>query len=114
MPNRRDFLKPSAVAGSALLAGRGVLAQRSDLRGPAPAAPLNILILGGTGFIGPHIVREAVARGHKVTTFTRGQRDADLPDSVVRLQGDRDGHLEALEGKKWDTVIDDSAQNPDW
>lgn len=78
------------------------------------SAPLNILVLGGTGFIGPHLVRHAVARGHRVTIFTRGRHDAELPASVMRLQGDRNGQLGALEGKTWDAVIDDSANNPDW
>jgi 2'-hydroxyisoflavone reductase len=73
-----------------------------------------MLILGGTGYIGPHLVKHAIARGHEVTIFTRGRRDPELPESVIRLQGDRDGKLQALEGKKWDVVIDDSATNPDW
>jgi 2'-hydroxyisoflavone reductase len=59
-------------------------------------------------------VRHAVARGHRVTIFTRGRRDGDLPASVTRLVGDRNGQLGALEGKRWDAVIDDSATNPDW
>lgn len=82
---------------------------------PRPAgAGLDLLVLGGTGFIGPHLVRAAVARGHRVTTFTRGRRDADLPAGVTRLTGDRNGQLQALEGKRWDAVIDDSATNPEW
>lgn len=75
---------------------------------------MRILILGGTGFIGPHIVRYAVSRGHTVTTFTRGRRTADLPAGVEQLVGDRNGQLGALEGKKWDAVIDDSATDPAW
>ena len=75
---------------------------------------MNLLILGGTGFIGPHLVRHAVARGHDVTIFTRGRHDADLPESVIRLTGDRNGDLKSLEGKKWDAVVDDSATNPAW
>ena len=67
------------------------------IRQPA-AAPLDILVLGGTGFIGPHLVRHAVSRGHRVTIFTRGRRQADLPESVIRLIGDRNGQLGALEG----------------
>lgn len=54
------------------------------------------LILGGTGFIGPHTVRYAVERGHEVTIFTRGRADTDLPD-VERLVGDRNGDLAALD-----------------
>jgi 2'-hydroxyisoflavone reductase len=114
--NRRDFLKATAAAGGALLAG-GLprLADAATLDASRRAsASLNILVLGGTGFIGPHLVRHAVARGHRVTIFTRGRHDAELPEAVVRLQGDRNGQLGALEGKTWDAVIDDSATNPDW
>ena len=111
MPNRRDFLKTGAVMGGALLAGvRPDLARLTRPRG----APLDLLILGGTGFIGPHLVRHAISRGHRVTIFTRGRRNPDLPPEVIRLTGDRNGQLGALEGKRWDAVIDDSATNPDW
>ena len=78
------------------------------------AAPMRLLILGGTGFIGPHLVREAMRRGHQVTIFTRGRRDGELPDGVTRLVGDRNGQLDALKGGRWDAVVDDSATNPDW
>ncbi len=81
---------------------------------PAPPRPLDLLILGGTGFIGPHLVRHAVSRGHRVTIFTRGRRSAVLPAGVVHLIGDRNAQLGALAGKRWDAVIDDSATNPDW
>ena len=107
MSTRRNFLKQSVLASGALLVGPHLLrAQRQ--------APMDLLVLGGTGFIGPHLVRHAVARGHRVTIFTRGRRDAELPDSVIRLTGDRNGDLKSLEGKKWDAVIDDSATNPAW
>jgi 2'-hydroxyisoflavone reductase len=109
MTNRRDFLKNGVIAGGALIAG-----VHRRPRATEATAPLNILILGGTGFIGPHLVRDASSRGHKLTIFTRGRHDADLPAGVVRLQGDRNGKLESLVGKKWDAVIDDSATNPDW
>ena len=115
MPNRRDFLKTSAAVGGSVLvatATPGFLAAAAPERA---RASMRLLILGGTGFIGPHLVKHAVARGHKVTIFTRGRRDASiLPEEVERLVGDRDGQLGALEGKKWDAVVDDSATNPDW
>ena len=117
MSSRRDFLRTTAVAGGALLGAGPLLACASSLARSAAAPPakkLDLLVLGGTGFIGPHLVRHAVARGHRVTIFTRGRRDADLPPEVVRLTGDRNGKLEALEGKRWDAVIDDSATNPEW
>ena len=81
---------------------------------PGTPPPMELLVLGGTGFIGPHIVRHAMARGHRVSIFTRGRRDADLPSGVIRLVGDRDGQLDALRGKRWDAVIDDSATDPNW
>src|SRR5215213_3597098 len=113
MTTRRDFLK--TTAGGALLAGlTPALARASALETTSHAAPLDVLVLGGTGFIGPHLVRHAVSRGHRVTIFTRGRRDAELPESVTRLVGDRNGQLDALKGKRWDAVIDDSATNPEW
>ena len=82
---------------------------------------MNILIFGGTGFIGPHLVRHAISRGHKVTIFSRGRKDGDLPSSVERLIGDRtindtipQGNLKALEGRRFDAVIDDPATDPKW
>jgi 2'-hydroxyisoflavone reductase len=73
------------------------------------------LILGGTGFIGPWQVRYAVARGHQVTVFNRGRRQADLPDGVEHLQGDRNtGDLASLEGRTWDVVIDNPTTLPFW
>lgn len=86
---------------------------RAELR--PRSEPLRILILGGTGFIGPYQVRYAVARGHKVTVFNRGRRQAGLPESVEQLQGDRDaGDLNSLKGKKWDVVIDNPTTLPFW
>lgn len=115
MTTRRDFVLTSAATIGGVLLGRHPLADAAArLTSPLPSATLNLLVLGGTGFIGPHLVRHAVARGHRVTIFTRGRRQADLPSEVTRLTGDRNGHLEALEGKRWDAVVDDSATNPDW
>lgn len=107
MSSRRQFLRTSVVTGGTLLV------EGASLLGQAAKA-LDVLVLGGTGFIGPHLVRHAVGRGHRVTIFTRGRRDADLPGEVVRLKGDRNGDLKSLEAKTWDVVVDDSATNPDW
>jgi 2'-hydroxyisoflavone reductase len=104
--SRRRFITSSALAiGAATLAGD---------EPAAAAAPRSILVLGGTGFIGPHLVRHAVAHGHTVSIFTRGRKAADLPGGVERLVGDRSGQLDALTGRRWDVVIDDSATNPEW
>jgi 2'-hydroxyisoflavone reductase len=116
MANRRAVLKRAATVAAALYAGRNVLfGSESALieAGRLAREKLDLLVLGGTGFIGPHLVRHAVSRGHRVTIFTRGRRKVDLPDEVVRLTGDRNGNLKSLEGKKWDAVVDDSATNPD-
>lgn len=100
---RRDLLK----------AGAGLLAAAAA--GPAWAAsqpPLTLLILGGTGFTGPHLTEQALARGWKVTHFNRGKRMPDGIAGVEHLQGDRDGQLDALKGRKWDAVIDTSGYVP--
>lgn len=114
MPNsRRQFLGGlSAVAAAAALtrpqASGGVQSVgRAD-------KPLRILILGGTGFIGPHQVRYAVARGHKVTLFNRGRTNPGLFPDVEQLEGDRNGKLDALKGRDWDAVIDNPATLPRW
>ncbi len=73
---------------------------------------MKLLILGGTHFLGRHVVDAALARGHTVTTFTRGEHDDVLPAGVERLRGNRDGDLTALEGRRWDAVIDTSGYVP--
>ena len=68
--------------------------------------PLRLLILGGTVFVGRHVVEEALRRGYDVTLFNRGQSNVDLFPNVETLIGNRDGDLTALEGRRWDAVID--------
>lgn len=111
MSTRRRFL--GTCVGLAAAAGCRPQAAAPPSEPVAPPRARAILVLGGTGFIGPHLVRHAVQRGHAVTIFTRGRREAELPDGVIRLIGDRDGDLEALVGKRWDAVIDDSALKPE-
>jgi 2'-hydroxyisoflavone reductase len=79
---------------------------------PAPPAAQSILVLGGTGFLGPHIVDAALARGHKVTLFNRGKTRPGLFPDVEKLHGDRDGDLKSLEGRSWDAVVDTSGYVP--
>jgi 2'-hydroxyisoflavone reductase len=67
---------------------------------------LTFLILGGTQFLGRHLVQEALERGHRITLFNRGQTNPDLYPQVEKLRGNRNGDLRALEGRKWDAVID--------
>jgi 2'-hydroxyisoflavone reductase len=73
---------------------------------------VRLLVLGGTKFLGRAIVEEALARGHEVTTFTRGETNPDLFPQTERLRGDRDGDLSALEGRTWDAVVDTSGYVP--
>lgn len=72
---------------------------------------LKVLILGGTNFLGPHLVYELQEHGHEVTLFNRGNQDIHF-ENIEQLQGDRDGNLEALKGKHWDIVIDTSGHLP--
>ena len=126
--DRREFLRGMGMAGAGLAAGLGsgsrdVAAQGSWRSGPGseppeqsepqPVSPKRILILGGTGFIGPHTVRYAVERGHEVTIFTRGRTQADIPD-VEHLTGDRANDLGALVGRSWDAVLDNNARDYRW
>jgi 2'-hydroxyisoflavone reductase len=119
--SRRDFLKTSAVLSGAVgagLAAAPALAAPATRRAarPAPAPkPLRILILGGTGFIGPHQVRYAQERGHTVTLFNRGKTNPGLFPNVEKLQGDRAvGDYKALKGRDWDVVIDNPTTFPRW
>lgn len=67
---------------------------------------MKLLILGGTMFLGRHIVEAALRRDHEVTLFNRGQHHSHLFPEVEKLHGDRDGGLAVLEGRTWDGVID--------
>ena len=73
---------------------------------------MQILVLGGTQFLGRHVVDAALARGHDVTLFNRGQTRPDLFPEVEKLHGDRDGDLAALEGRSFDAVVDTSGYVP--
>jgi 2'-hydroxyisoflavone reductase len=67
---------------------------------------MKLLILGGTVFVGRHIVEAALLQGYDVTLFNRGKSNPGLYPDVEKLIGDRDGDLEALKGRQWDVVID--------
>lgn len=113
---RRAFLEKSLQVGAAMpLAAYGFSAGYDH---PLPAKKLNILILGGTSFLGPHQIAYAMQRGHSITTFTRGRTEPtiyqDLFEKVTPLIGDRANNLTALENGKWDAVIDNSGHNVDW
>ncbi|GAC1506692.1 MAG: SDR family oxidoreductase [Ktedonobacteraceae bacterium] len=73
---------------------------------------MKMLILGGTIFLGRHLVEAARARGHEVTLFNRGLHDPALFPDVERLRGDRGGDLAALRGRHWDAAIDTNGYVP--
>ncbi len=94
-----------------MLAG-GVAAAASLLLAQ-PAGARRILVLGGTRFVGRHVVAAALARGHHVTLFNRGRSAPGLFPAAEELLGDRLGDLAALRGRRWDAVIDTWAQAPE-
>src|SRR3954465_9330885 len=73
---------------------------------------MKLLVLGGTQFLGRHVVDAALERGHEGTLFNRGQTHPELFPGVERLVGDRDGDLAALEQGAWDAVVDTSGYVP--
>ena len=103
MTTRRDVLE----IGAALTASALMPTVRAT-----DAKPKTLLILGGTGFIGPHLTQEAQRAGWKVTHFNRGKRNPEKVDGVETLIGDRKGQLDALRGRKWDALIDDTGYIP--
>jgi len=114
--SRRKFLKLSAAAGSAIILGErasrvSAEPKISDGGGKSDKA-LKILILGGTGFLGPAIVETALARGHIMSLFNRNKRGPDMFPQCEKLIGDRDGNLKALEGRRWDAIVDTSGHYP--
>jgi 2'-hydroxyisoflavone reductase len=112
MPVDRRSLLQLAALGSGIGAGlTGPMAATAESKQTAEN-PLRILVLGGTGFIGPHMVNHALDRGHKLTLFNRGKRNADLFPEVEKLIGDRDGGLDVLKGREWDVVVDNSGYVP--
>jgi 2'-hydroxyisoflavone reductase len=107
--SRRDFIQFSAAATA--LAASGL-----DLSAAPASKPKRILILGGTGFLGPATIEAAQAHGHQVTMFNRGKTRPDLFPGVEKRHGDRDPKkgegLKALEHGHWDAVIDNSGYYP--
>jgi len=123
--SRREFLGDAARAGAvismsgipALLPGDAIRPDHTTTS-DRPSGPLSILILGGTSFLGPHQIAYAMDRGHSITTFTRGRTEPtihkELFRNVEQLVGDREDNLEALRGRTWDAVIDNSGRQVKW
>jgi len=107
---RRTFVQ----TGLSALALAAAPARAPAGGGGGDAAPgrKRILILGGTGFLGPALVEAARSRGHVLTLFNRGRTHPGLFPDLEQLHGDRDGKLEALRGRSWDAAIDTSGYVP--
>jgi 2'-hydroxyisoflavone reductase len=100
--NRRDALRTFGSVTLAALVNPAL----------AKAKTLKVLILGGTGFIGPHFIDALTAGGHKITLFNRGKRDPEVKPGIEQLLGDRNGQIDTLKGRDWDVVIDNSGYTP--
>lgn len=119
--SRRRFLQTGITLGALLpLAGSTVAALNPAAKPTSERAlhPLKILVLGGTSFLGPAQIAYALNRGHSVSIFTRGRTkpsvQKDIFAEVEQLVGDRDNNLDALRGRKWDVVIDNSGNKVKW
>ena len=129
MTTRRDFLTASAAAAGLAAVGAPLRLGAAERHSAAPSStgrvvdsppghPLRILILGGTSFLGPHQIAYAMGRGHTISTFTRGRTvpsvHGALFDDVEMLIGDRQDDLDALRGRTWDAVLDNSGRQVEW
>lgn len=121
MPTRRRFLSGAITLGAAACGPRrGAPTSTVTPAGPAtpaaPAGPRTLLVLGGTRFLGPAIVRSALEDGWEVTLFNRGKSNPELFAELEQLRGDRDPEvgdgLKALKGRHFDAVIDTSGYIP--
>lgn len=112
--NRREFIRNASI----VTAGLGVAGQAiAEVTAGNAKTGLDMLILGGTGFLGPAVVEEALRRGHSMTLFNRGKTNTHLFPDLEKFRGDREQGIEALEtavadGRRWDVVIDTSAYIP--
>lgn len=116
--DRRELLKLGALGLAAAAVCAPAAAQTPQpTRAPRP---LDLLILGGTGLTGPHQVRYALARGHRITVFNRGRKQPEWLGQVEQLLGDRDKNdyaaiaAEVARGRRWDVVIDNPSSVPAW
>lgn len=114
MTTRRELLQSAMALSAISMTGLSPLMAFESVK--KAAKPLKILMLGGTGFLGPHTVQYAIDRGHEVTLFNRGRSKENLFPELEKLIGNRDPEvdagLSALKGRKWDCVIDTSSYVP--
>jgi 2'-hydroxyisoflavone reductase len=74
---------------------------------------VNVLVLGGTRFVGRHIVEEFLRHGHRIVCFHRGESVCALPAGAQERYGDRNADLSAVDTERWDAVVDTSAFRPE-
>ncbi len=119
--SRREFIRHASLAGASLALAPSI-SPASPTRSNAPAphapaprrvAPKKLLILGGTGFIGPHMVQYALERGHEVTILTRGKSSTKV-EGVEHIIADREGDMGMLSSRRWDAVLDNNARDYRW
>ena len=113
---RREFVRTTSLGGAALGLGGAPSALASLLQDTRPGRKLKLLVLGGTGFIGPDMVERAMERGHTVTLFNRGRTNPHLFPDLEKLKGNRDPNvdegLSALHERDWDAAIDTASYVP--
>ncbi|HEX4387094.1 MAG TPA: NAD-dependent epimerase/dehydratase family protein [Steroidobacteraceae bacterium] len=117
MTTRRELLRLAAGVTASASLPLAAAAPAPKPRAKTPAPTKTLLILGGTGFIGPHLTEEALRHGWKVTHFNRGKKSAGTPAGVETLIGNRgeqhaDPQLDALRNRHWDAVVDDTGFIP--
>ena len=108
--SRRQFIKAGVLGSAAIAVGVPEIAAAAHNKNEYK--PKNVLILGGTGFLGPHMVRETLRRGHTVTLFNRGRSNNKMFPDIESIKGDRDNGLDGLKDRHWDAVIDNSGYVP--
>ena len=111
LPEDFAFTKLIHAADERIPVGRARVRRRGGLARD-PEVPLRLLLLGGTKFLGRAVAEAALATGHELTLFNRGETNPELFPEAEKLRGDRDGDLAALEGREWDAVVDPSGFVP--
>ena len=128
-PTRRDFIRDMTTSAAACLALGGAAFSQDGQEKTKPAAgapkdadkskaiepaarPLKVLILGGTGFLGPQTVEAARRRGHTLTLFNRGKTHPGMFPDIEQIHGDRNTDIKLLAGRNWDVVVDNCGYFP--
>ena len=109
-PTRRSLLAGATAAGATFITTGPALTFGLQ---EAAEDPKRMLILGGTRFLGPEIVRAAIEAGWEVTLFNRGKSNPDMFDELEKRTGDRNtSDYASLAEGEWDLVVDTSCYIP--